>query len=273
MGAPELQWVADEDLASKLGLYPEHEINAERARRAGRYYQSVSLRAEDHPARDPWDVEKQRLRHDFDPVSHAGLQASSPGMLGDFYDVETRRRAQELARSKQAHRFAVAVGASLKLRDGTVLGEGAGVTVEQIDHPHAIEILNALVGRRVLSEIDPLTAFMRSLPADVGPYVVIADALQVGARTLRRGDACSPETFPAPPAPRITDAMSCGDITVGELRDIIAAQVRCSQPGFIPPPPPMSEFEAALTGHMIERCPNYVAPAIDAAPKRKGIFK
>lgn len=234
----------------------------------------VNLRPEDEPPQaDPWVAAKEaaRIRGEiFSACAHLGIVASRT-MLGDPFETERLRRQQDSAHQVQRDQHVVCLGCAVALPDGRHFAAGEAIAVEQIGQ-HGHEVIAELRSRGIVSSIDPGTAWLRSLPADVGPYVVVVDTWKAGDRTLRRGASVSAEMFPDP-APRITDAMSCADLTVGELRDLVAEQVRRSQPGYIPPPPPMGQFSAALASHIIERAPNYVAPVTAAAPKKKGLFQ
>lgn len=207
----ELAFVRDEDLAEKAPLYGQPAIDAERARRNGVV---VNLRGEDVPPPDPWEAERTRAGHLFDPIGAAGLSAASK-VFGDAHEREAIRRQQERRREKQRSQFEVALGATITLRDGTRLSEGAALTAENVDHPHAAEVLRVLVDRGLVSSIDPHIAWLNALDPSVGPFVVVAATAQVGTRTLRRGQSVSEADFPPLELPRrFSDEAPASQMTV-----------------------------------------------------------
>jgi hypothetical protein len=249
----DLRSMSDESLAAPgaAALYGDA-LAAERARRRG----VVNLRVEDAPPPDPWDAERARAGHSFDPVAFAGMRAGSRG-YGDAFEREAARREQERRRQTQCSQYAVAMGATVTLRDGTQLGEGAALTRELVGH-HASEILHRLLALGCVIEIQPHEAFLNGLDISVGPYVVVADALQVGARLLRRGQGVSEADFPSLPlVRRITEETPLSELTVRELLRLIGEQIDLRVPRRSFVPPPLSEFESALSRGAIERAPNF----------------
>src|SRR4051812_11375534 len=101
MGATEmaLTFIRDEDLADKAALYGEPAIDAELARRRNK--RMVDLRGNDLPAPDPWDAERARAGHRFDPVAAAGLRASAT-TYGDPFEREAARRSKSGADRRSA---------------------------------------------------------------------------------------------------------------------------------------------------------------------------
>jgi hypothetical protein len=251
-----LTFIRDEDLADKAALYGQPAIDAELARRRSR--RTVDLRGDDRPAPDPWDAERARAGGNFDPVAAAGLRVSAV-TYGDPFAREAARREQERRRQSQRTRYEVAIGAVIMLRDGARLAAGAALTPELVDHPHAIEVIDRLVERGYVSGIDPHLAWLRSLDPAIGPYVVVAETLQVGARMLHRGQGVSEKDFPALELPRrITDETPVSALTVRDLRRLIVEEIDAAVPRQFNFPPPQSQFDAARFSHAIELAPNYV---------------
>ena len=262
----ELRSLSDDLLAqpSAAALWGKPAIDAELERRSHR--EVVDLRGEDAP-RDPWLAEKSRLGHLFDPVAASGLRAAS-ATYGDAFEREAARREGVRRREKQRAQYEVAIGAVIILRNGTQLGEGAALTAELVAHPHAAEVMQRLVALGYLSEIDAHVAWLRGLEPSVGPFVVVIDSLQVGARTLRRGQGVSEADFPALERARpLTDETRLADLTVRDIRRLMREEINPRVPRRFDAPPPMSPFERALSSHRIERAPNYIRPEERKAKK------
>jgi hypothetical protein len=262
-----LTMIGDEDLndPAKAALYGADAIAAERVRRSQRTVygngDSVDLRGDDLPAPDPWNAERARAGHLFDPVAAAGMRAASKG-YGDAFDREAARREQERRRQTQRSQYEVAVGAAVTLRDGTQLGEGAALTRELVAHPHAAEVIHRLVELGCVSEIDPHLAWLRSLDPSIGPFVVTVETLQVGGRRLRRGHGVSEADFPQLELPRrITDETPLSELSVADLRRLIVEELDVRVPRRSLVPPRLGQFDAALSSGAIERAPNYTLKA------------
>jgi hypothetical protein len=262
-----LPMILDEDLndPGKVALYGADTIAAERAareraqRRVYGHGDSIDLRGDDLPAPDPFEAERARAGHLFDPVVAAGMRAASKS-YGDPFDREVARREQERRRQTQRSQYEVALGAVVTLRDGTQLGEGAALTRELVAHPHASEVIQRLVTRGCVSEVDPHLAWLRSLDASIGPYVVVAETLQVGARMLRRGQGVSEADFPPLEQPRsISDDTPLSELCVRDLKRLTNLELDVRMPRSFDLPPPRSAFDTALLfSHAIEQAPNYV---------------
>lgn len=265
-----LNLIHDDDLAdpAKAALYGETAIAAERARR--QRARTVDLRGADEP-RDPWDAARQLAGPYFDAVATAGLKAVAV-TNGDPFTAELSRREQLKRRETQRVQFEVAIGTVVTLLDGTQLGAGAELTPELVAHPHAAEVLRALVDRGCVSEISAHVAWLRRLDPSIGPYVVCADSLQVGTRTLLRGQSVSEADFPPlEPPRRFADGEPAAELTVGDLRRLISEQIDLRVPGSPLVRPPMSEFHRAQSSGVIERAPNYVASADTGARRERAI--
>lgn len=274
-----LTMIRDDDLndPAKAALYGADAIAAERARRSQRtvfgHGDVVDLRGDDMPPRDPWDLEKSRLSYLFDAVAAAGLQANTPAIVGD-YDRETRRRAQAAATAAQRSHWAVCVGATVTLKDGSVLSGGERIDEALIDHPHASEVLNVMRERGIVSMIDPDLAWLRSLPPEVGPWVATREVSFSNGKAFRRGDSVSEADCPARKLPRpITDDMKASELSVADVRRLIREEIdlRVPRPSL---PPPMSEWALATLASAWGLAAVTVAPNFErSTPKKKGLFR
>jgi hypothetical protein len=227
--------------------------------------QVVDLRGDDLPPPDPWNAAKQAARTrgvTFDPVTTAGMRCGLTD-VGDAHDRETRRREQERSRENQCNRWVVALGASVTLRNGRALGAGQSIDEAQVEHPHAIEILQSLVERGVLSEIDGHLAWLRGLDASIGPYVVVKDFERCDGKKMRRGQGCKEEDFKPLDVPRrLTDDMRASDLSVKELRRLIGEEFDQRTPRAFPPRPLVSEFDGLRYSGHIEAAPNWSPSAL-----------